>query len=123
MLDHRQKKDLTKRIRFISGQLAAIETMIAGDRSPEAIYLQLRSVQSALSRSVIATFETAQRQALASAVVDRRENCPGAACDICDAVEVIRRDFPNLTIEQVLEHLALLEARDASGRSNDDVVR
>lgn len=112
MLDHRQKKDLKKRLRFITGQLEAIERMVEEDHDAAAIHVQLQSVQSALTRSVMGTFETEHRRALAAEIVERQQRCPGPSCQVCDMVCTIQRDFPNLTIKQVLDHLGELRKSD-----------
>jgi DNA-binding FrmR family transcriptional regulator len=112
MLTDRQKKDLKKRLRFVAGQLDAIERMVEDDRSPEEIYVQLLSMQSGFAKSVMTTFEDEHRRALASLIVEREERCPGEACDVCDAVADARARFPNLTTKEVLRHLSMLELKE-----------
>lgn len=108
MLTSRQKKEMMKRLRYISGQLAAIEQMVEQDRSPEDIYVQLLSIESAFTSSVMQTFETEHRKALAALIVERQATCPGSTCGACELVRDARSRFPNLTAKEVLHHLALL---------------
>ncbi len=103
-MDSGRKKDLTKRINYVIGHLSAIEKMIEEDRDPSDIYVQLRSVESAFRKSIVETFETEHRLELAERIVDELENCPGS-CQYCDLVETLKKDFPKLTLTQVLDGL------------------
>ncbi len=104
MLKAQHKKSLTKRVRFIAGQLDAILKMIDNDEDSEKILQQLRSVESALQSSVLETFESAHRLQLAEQIVQELEDCPGS-CQYCQLVETLKRDFPKLTITQVFDGL------------------
>ena len=103
-MDSKRKKELTKRINYVIGHLSAIEKMIAEDRDSSEIYSQLRAVESAFGKSVLETFEKEHRLELAERVVEAIENCPGT-CEYCDLVDTLKRDFPKLTLTQVLNGL------------------
>ena len=103
-MDSKQKKELTKRIKYVVGHLSAIEKMIEEGRDSSEIYAQLRAVESAFSKSVLDTFEKEHRLELAERVVEALENCLGT-CEYCDLVDTLKRDFPKLTLTQVLDGL------------------
>ena len=109
-MNSKQKKELSKRIKFVTGQLAAIEKMLDQGREPSDIYVQLRSVESAFHKSIVNTFETEHRLELAERIVDELQSCPGS-CQYCDLVEALKRDFPKLTLTQVLEGLHQIKKR------------
>lgn len=104
MANIRQNKELTKRLKYIAGQVQAIVTMIHEGRSPQDIHAQLQSVQAAFRKSIMATFEDQHRKELAALVVRRQDECPGS-CSYCDFIASVKHDFPNLEIGQVLELL------------------
>ncbi len=110
MLQERDKKTLTKRIRFIVGQLGAVQKMIDEGADGSAIYQQLRSVEAALRSSVLGTFEEAHRLELAEQIVRELEECPGS-CQYCELVETLKRDFPKLSITEVLDGLHQINQR------------
>jgi DNA-binding FrmR family transcriptional regulator len=103
-MNSKQKKELTKRIKYVTGQLAAINKMIAEGKNSSEIFVQLRSVESAFRKSIIDTFETEHRLELAERIVEELENCPGS-CQYCDVVDTLKKDFPKLTLTQVLDGL------------------
>ena len=103
-MDSKQKKELNKRIKYVIGHLSAIEKMIEEGRDSSEIYTQLRAVESAFSKSVLDTFEKEHRLELAERVVKALENCPGT-CEYCDLVDTLKKDFPKLTLTQVLNGL------------------
>ena len=101
-MNAKQKKELTKRIKYVIGHLSAIEKMIEEGRDSSEIYTQLRAVESAFAKSILDTFEKEHRLELAEKVVEALENCPGT-CEYCDLVETLKRDFPKLSLTQVLD--------------------
>ncbi len=106
----KQKKELSKRLRYVIGQLTAVEKMVEEGKDSSDIFLQLRSVESAFHRSIIDTFETAHRLELAERIVEELENCPGS-CQYCDVVDTLKRDFPKLSLTQVLGGLHQIKKR------------
>ena len=109
-MNSKRKKELLKRIKYVAGQLAAVEKMLSQDREPSDIYVQLRSVESAFRKSIVDTFETEHRLELAERIVGELENCPGS-CQYCELIETLKQDFPRLTLTQVLEGLHQIKKR------------
>ena len=101
---------MLKRIRYVSGQLVGVEKMLAGDMDPSEIYAQLRSVESAFHKSIVGTFETEHRLELAQKIVAELEGCPGS-CRYCDLIEMLKKDFPQLSLTQVLNGLHQIKKR------------
>lgn len=111
-MNSKKKKALLKRIRFVNGQLSGIEKMLEQDRQPLDIYIQLLSVESAFRKSIIETFETEHRLELGECIVDELENCPGS-CEYCTLLAILKRDFPKLTLMQVLDVLHQIKKRSS----------
>lgn len=109
-MNSKQKKELTKRIKYVSGQLAAISKMIAEGENSSDIFVQLRSVEAAFRKSIVETFDREHRLELAERIVGELENCPGS-CQYCDLVETLKKDFPKLTLTQVLDGLHQIKKR------------
>ncbi len=109
-MNSKQKKELSKRIKYVTGQLAAVNTMISEGKDSSEIFVQLRSVESAFQKSIVETFETEHRLELAERIVDELESCPGS-CQYCDLVDTLKRDFPKLTLTQVLDGLHQIRKR------------
>jgi DNA-binding FrmR family transcriptional regulator len=84
--------------------------MIGEGRDSSDIFVQLRSVESAFRKSIVDTFETEHRLELAERIVEELENCPGS-CQYCDVVDTLKKDFPKLTLTQVLDGLHQLKKR------------
>ena len=106
----KHKKELVKRIKYVIGQLTAVTDMIEQGREPSEIHLQLRSVESAFRKSIIETFETEHRLELAEQIVDVLESCTGS-CEYCNLIKTLKRDFPKLTLTQVLNGLHQIKTR------------
>lgn len=109
-MESKRKKDVIKRINYVIGDLTSIKKMIEQGKSSSDIYVQLRSVESAFRKSILATFETEHRRELAERIVEELENCPGS-CEYCELVETLKRDFPKLTLTQVLNGLHKIKNR------------
>lgn len=103
-MNSRQKKELSKRIRYVTGQLAAVNKMITEGRDSSEVLVQLRSVESAFRKSIVERFEAEHRFELAQRIVEELESCPGS-CEYCDLVDTLKKDFPRLTLTQVLDGL------------------
>lgn len=104
MLSNKEKRELIKRLNYVRGQLSGIEKMVQDGREPDEIYVQLRSIESAFQKSILQTFETQHREALAQTIMSELDNCPGK-CQYCNDIEAIKKVFPRLTIKQVLDTL------------------
>ena len=110
VMNSKQKRELTKRIKYVTGQLAAVNKMIAEGKNSSDIFVQLRSVESAFRKSIVETFETEHRLELAERIVEELESCPGS-CQYCDLVDTLKRDFPKLSLTQVLNGLHQIKKR------------
>lgn len=110
VMNTKQKKQLTKRLKYVIGQLVAVEKMIGEGKDSSDIFVQLRSVESAFRKSIVNTFETEHRLELAERIVEELENCPGS-CQYCDVVDTLKKDFPKLTLTQVLDGLHQIKKR------------
>ena len=96
--------DLTKRIKTsiktAQGQLGYILTKIDDEDQAENILLQLKAVQSMLTKSTFELLDDAYRKALAEKISSVHVNCPGN-CGQEDAIEKLIRLFPEIKPEDV----------------------
>ena len=106
--NHKTYKSLLQRLHFAQGQITGVEKMIEDGRSPEEIYIQLRSLESAFGKSIMQSFEDQHRKELAKRLVEFL-SCCGGPCDDCDKLEVIKKEFPKLTMPEILETLKTIE--------------
>jgi DNA-binding FrmR family transcriptional regulator len=111
MLGNHEKRELLKRLHYVKGQLAGIEKMIQAGRSSDEIYVQLQSVEAAFQKSILRTFETRHRLALAQTIVRELDSCSGP-CQHCDDIAAIKKLLPQLTLKQVLEALQRLNRKE-----------
>jgi DNA-binding FrmR family transcriptional regulator len=110
MMNSKRKKDVIKRINYVIGDLTSIRKMIEQGKNSSDIFVQLRSVESAFRKSILGTFEAEHRMELAERIVEELENCPGS-CEYCELVETLKRDFPKLSLTQVLNGLHKIKKR------------
>lgn len=96
--------DLTKHIKTsiktAQGQLEYILTKIDDEDQAENILLQLKAVQSTLTKSTFELLDNAYRKALAEKISSAHANCPGN-CGQEDAIEILRILFPEIKPEDV----------------------
>ena len=100
--------DLTKRIKTsiktVQGQLGYILTKIDDENQAENILLQLKAVQSMLTKSTFELLDDTYRKALAEKISSVYATCPGN-CGQEDAIEKLRILFPEIKPEDVPEKL------------------
>lgn len=99
-----KNRELIKRLHYVKGQLDGIEKMLRDERPPQEIYVQLRSVESAVHKSILQTFEMQYRQALIQTIVYALETCQNRN-PCCDKVEALKRTVPRMDMMEVLKCL------------------
>ncbi|MCJ8163269.1 metal-sensitive transcriptional regulator [Pontibacter sp. E15-1] len=108
MLPKDLTRDIKNRLKSISGQVDGITRMLDEDKSPKAILLQLKSVESALQKAHHLLLDEVYRKTLAIQIVNARNSCPGD-CGNEDKIEALRRQFPDLKLEELTLKMEELE--------------
>ena len=100
--------DLTQRIKVslktATGQLGYILSKIDDEDQVENILLQLKAVQSTLTKTTYELLDDTYRKALAERISSAYQNCPGN-CGNEETIEKLRTLFPELKLEEVPEKL------------------
>lgn len=106
-------KNLTKTLRTqlktLRGQIDSVLKMAEENRSQEEVLAQLKSARSQMETAYQTYFDEVLRKSLALRIAELVDRCPGN-CGKEDKVEFIRREFPSLEWDQLLEKLKEAEA-------------
>lgn len=100
--------DLTQSIKVslktATGQLGYIISKIDDEDQVENILLQLKAVQSTLTKTTYELLDDAYRKALAERISSAYQSCPGD-CGNEETIEKLRKLFPELKLEEVPKKL------------------
>jgi len=100
--------DLTQSIKVslktATGQLGYILGKIDDENQVENILLQLKAVQSTLTKISFELLDDTYRKALAEKISSAYKNCPGN-CGNEETIEKLRTLFPEFKLEEVPEKL------------------
>lgn len=100
--------DLTQSIKVslktATGQLGYIISKIDDEDQVENILLQLKAVQSTLTKTTYELLDDTYRKALAEKISSAYKSCPGN-CGNEETIEKLRILFPELTLEEVPDKL------------------
>ena len=100
--------DLTQSIKVslktATGQLGYILSKIDDEDQVENILLQLKAVQSTLTKTTYELLDDTYRKALAERISSAYQNCPGN-CGNEETIEKLRTLFPEFKLEEVPEKL------------------
>ncbi|MFY0654372.1 MAG: metal-sensitive transcriptional regulator [Cyclobacteriaceae bacterium] len=100
--------DLTQGIKVslktATGQLGYILNKLDDEDQVENILLQLKAVQSTLTKTTFELLDDTYRKALAEKISSTYQNCPGN-CGNEEAIERLRKLFPEYKLEEVPEKL------------------
>lgn len=100
--------DLTQSIKVslktAAGHLGYIISKIDDEDQVENILLQLKAVQSTLTKTTYELLDDTYRKALAEKISSAYKSCPGN-CGNEETIEKLRILFPELTLEEVPDKL------------------
>ena len=100
--------DLTQGIKVslktATGQLGYILNKLDDEDQVENILLQLKAVQSTLTKTTFELLDDTYRKALAEKISSTYQNCPGN-CGNEETIERLRKLFPEYKLEEVPEKL------------------
>lgn len=105
MLTATERKIVAQQLNALTGQVESIRTLLnVPNTSLAALFQQFRAVEGVAHRAVAQVLDELFRKKLALALVAAQDACPGA-CDYCDRVERLKKEFAGLALPQVLSYL------------------
>ncbi|GAB2798047.1 DNA-binding FrmR family transcriptional regulator [Hymenobacter luteus] len=105
MLTPAERKVVMQQLTALTGQLDGLRTLLdAPGTGLDVLFQQFRAVEGVAHRAVAQVLDELFRKKLALALVAAQDACPGA-CDYCDRVERLKKEFAHLDLPQVLSYL------------------
>ena len=104
MIPHDLTQSIKVSLKTATGQLGYILSKIDDVDQDENILLQLKAVQSMLTKTTYELLDDTYRKALAERISSAYQSCPGD-CGNEEAIEKLRTLFPELKLEEVPEKL------------------
>ncbi|MEQ8551598.1 MAG: metal-sensing transcriptional repressor [Cyclobacteriaceae bacterium] len=104
MIPHDLTQSIKVSLKTATGQLGYILSKIDDVDQVENILLQLKAVQSMLTKTTYELLDDTYRKALAERISSAYQSCPGD-CGNEETIEKLRTLFPELKLEKVPEKL------------------
>lgn len=104
MIPHDLTQSIKVSLKTATGQLGYILSKIDDVDQVENILLQLKAVQSMLTKTTYELLDDTYRKALAERISSAYQSCPGN-CGNEETIEKLRKLFPELKLEEVPEKL------------------
>ncbi len=104
MIPHDLTQSIKVSLKTATGQLGYILSKIDDVDQVENILLQLKAVQSMLTKTTYELLDDTYRKALAERISSAYQSCPGD-CGNEETIEKLRTLFPELRLEEVPEKL------------------
>ncbi len=109
MLQKDLTKDIKTRLNTIRGQLEGIIKMLDEDKDPEDVLLLFKAAGKALDTAQSLLLDETFRKSLAVKLSETMETCTGD-CGQEDKIEMLRRQFPNLTVDELTNKMKETQA-------------
>ena len=106
-ISQKQKREITKRLHYIKGQLAGVERMIDSERPVKEIYTQLKAVEKGLHQAIYGVLDGQLKKYFAEILAERLALCPGD-CDDAERLQFLRHEFSKLDLKALIDELAWL---------------
>ena len=109
MLQKDFTRDIKTRLNTIKGQLEDIIKMLNEDKDPEAVLVQFKAAGKALETAQFLLLDETFRKSLAVKLSEAMEGCTGN-CGQEDRIDMLRRQFPNLTADELTSKMKEIQA-------------
>jgi len=110
VFDHKEKKNIIKRLNYINGQIEGVEKMIEKGREYKEVFIQLKAVEGALNKLIYTVFAETLKKQLAEALSQRLMECPGN-CELAEYLQFLRKEFGKLNIEEIIQAIDKLSVK------------
>lgn len=107
MLEPKTKRDLSKRLHILQGQLRAIEQMLNEAHDPRDVFIQMKAVERGMHTAIHDVLEDNLKHQLAERLSTRLASCPGN-CGDAERLQMIRREFAQFDLKDVIVSLEWL---------------
>jgi DNA-binding FrmR family transcriptional regulator len=109
MLPKNLTKDLKDRLKSVKGQVEGILKMLDVEKDPEQILNQFKAVKQAFDNAQFLLLDEVFRKTMALKIAQALDACPGD-CGQEERIEIIRRQFPELGIEELTAKMKEINA-------------
>jgi len=96
--------EIITRLKSIEGQVRGLQQMIEENQDPEKVLILFKAIQKAMDASHYLLLDEVYRKALAIKIVETANACPGN-CGNEDRIEFIRKQFPELALDELTDKL------------------
>ena len=108
MLPKESTEDVSKRLRYIKGQLGGIEMLDEG-REPSQIIIQFKAAEEALNKAHFLLLDEVFRKGLALQLSDVIKACPGN-CQDAEKIAFLQEKFPQLELDEITGNMKEVDA-------------
>lgn len=109
MLPKNLTKDLKDRLKSVKGQVEGILKMLDEEKDPDQILNQFKAVNQAFDNAQFLLLDEVFRKTMALKIAQALDACPGD-CGQEERIEIIRRQFPELGIEELTAKMKEINA-------------
>ena len=109
MLPKNLTKDLKDRLKSVKGQVEGILKMLDKEKDPDQILNQFKAVKQAFDNAQFLLLDEVFRKTMALKIAQALDACPGD-CGQEERIEIIRRQFPELGIEELTAKMKEINA-------------
>lgn len=100
--------DIKNRLRSIKGQMEGLLKMLETNEDPDKILIQFKAVRKALDTAHYLILDEVYRKALAIAIVETINSCPGN-CGNEEKIEYFRNQFPAFKLNELTSKMKEIE--------------
>ncbi|VAX29450.1 hypothetical protein MNBD_IGNAVI01-170 [hydrothermal vent metagenome] len=109
MLSAKEKREISKQLNAMTGQIKAIQDMIENNRETRDIYIQFKAVEGIMNKALYTVLDNLFRKKLASTIVKVIDDCYDEECPHCKQVGEIKDQFSEMAMRDVIKYLDELE--------------
>ena len=109
MVSAKEKREISKQLNAITGQIKAIKEMIENDRDTQDIYIQFKAVEGIMKKALYSVLDNLFRKKLAATIVKVIDDCHDEDCPHCTHVDEVKDQFENMDMRDVIKYLDELE--------------
>ncbi|MBI3193589.1 MAG: metal-sensitive transcriptional regulator [Ignavibacteriae bacterium] len=108
MLNHKEKKEIIKRLHYIRGQVNGIEKMMIDNRDIKDVHTQLKAVEQGLHQVIYSVLDDQLKKHFAEVLAKRLDECPGD-CEDYDHLKFLRKEFGQLNLKEIINEITWLQ--------------
>ncbi len=118
MLPKESTEDVSKRLRYIKGQLGGIEKMLDEGRDPSQIIIQFKAAEEALNKAHFLLLDEVFRKGLALQLSDVIKACAGN-CQDAEKIAFLQEKFSQLELGEITGRMKEVEGINERMKKNN----